>query len=184
MGFNLSDFTNKKDFIYKLNGVGETSGYVLKTNGTTSYWGAESGGGGGGSITVQPSESNDQGYFAGSITNNNVTTSFIVRPARLADSELESGQGVIRPYLEFDFSGYEYQMFDGGISWTDSAGVYLYRNFDVGEENPVVLVPIVTVYRVNSETGTNEAIPCLALPYDVGYTLGLENLYSEPILVE
>lgn len=43
MAFELSDFTNKRDFIEKINGTGETSGYVLTTNGTTSYW-AQGGG--------------------------------------------------------------------------------------------------------------------------------------------
>ena len=93
MAFNLSDFTNKKDFIRKLNGVGQTSGYVLKTNGVTSYWGQDSGGGGA-SISVMPSESSVSGYFAGSITVNDVTSSFIVSPARIPFDESQSWQGV------------------------------------------------------------------------------------------
>lgn len=43
-GFYNSDFTDKREFINKLNGVDQQSGCVLTTNGEKSYWAQGSGG--------------------------------------------------------------------------------------------------------------------------------------------
>lgn len=43
IGFSYSDFTNKQDFINKINGKGEPSGCILTTNGSVSTWQSASG---------------------------------------------------------------------------------------------------------------------------------------------
>lgn len=43
IGFSYSDFTNKQDFINKINGKGEPDGYILTTNSTVSTWKPASG---------------------------------------------------------------------------------------------------------------------------------------------
>ena len=183
MAFNLSDFTNKNDFIRKLNGVGQTSGYVLKTNGVTSYWGQDSGGGGA-SISVMPSESSVSGYFAGSITVNDVTSSFIVSPARIPFDESQSWQGVIRPYLELDYTEYaEMSTISNGISITDVSGLYAYCDF-VLRENDVVLIPIITLYHTNTITGKAEAVPYLAMPAVFARESGFDDIYGGAIPIE
>lgn len=181
MAFNLSDFTNKKDFISKLNGVGQTSGYVLKTNGVTSYW-AQDSGGGGASISVMHSESSNSGYFAGSITVNNVTSSFIVSPARISFNNSQSWQGVIRPYLELNYTAYaEMSTISSGISSTDTKNLYVYTGFNTSEQS-AVLVPIITLYHSNTITGKKEAVPYLAMPYTLAAEF--ESIYDSAIPIE
>lgn len=185
MGFVLSDFTNKREFINKINGKGQTSGYVLKTNGSSSYWGPDSGGGGGSSIDdIKRSESGEQGYFAGSITVDNNLYEFNVSPARITFDKDVSWQGVIRPSFEIDLTESETTMFDRGISRSMPTGMSVATQFNIGRID-TVLIPISCVYHYNAYTNRFESIPCLVLPLSSFLnTEGMSTLYGEPERVQ
>jgi hypothetical protein len=181
-----------------VNGTG-TNGYIAKWNGgnsitngpafgsdTTTFlrndgtWATPSGGGSGNlTVSATPSESSVEGYKAGSVTINGVDVNFNVAPARaLQTSQPSYGNcswsGVIRPFCEIDLSN------GNNVSFNTSETVFssYFANIQIANgldaSKGVTLIPITTVYHLNTVTNRYEAIPFLAVP-----TRAFENYFSE-----
>jgi len=141
--FKLSDFTNKYEFIRKINGVGEASQsnpYVLTTDGTHSYWAAGGGGGGGGSVgilntnnssaqTPSPSESFSSNISLHKVSKTGNYDDLLNKPTIPSISNVSVTTG------DSQTCGY----FSGSISITSNS-VTTYYNFIVNPARPLLSI--------------------------------------------
>ena len=140
-------------------------------------------------ISASPGDSNIRGSLAGSVTISGSTVNFIVNPARpnvpTSPSVIENHQGVVRPLIEYNTINMDNEIITSQITggvvqqgyYSDS--IYVATNINLDE--PVVFVPITTIYYSNPQTKRYESIPCLVITKENYESNVLKSIYGDPV---